>query len=71
LWGVVTDRAAAVRVSPSDGPTVDVPTVRGDSGGGVRFYVAEVSREASIRLVALGTNGDQIGAVTVPPVPPQ
>lgn len=70
LWGAVTEEVATVRVMPSDGPTAEVPTV-GGAGLGVRFYVWPVSREASLRLVALGATGQQVQAVTVPPVPSQ
>ena len=69
-WGVVSSRAARVQAITEDGTTSDVEILGGGADLGVEFYVSYVDRLVAVTFVAFGPNGEELGRVDPPPIPP-
>ena len=69
-WGLVSERTAAVRATTEDGTTSDAELFGGEAGLGVKFFMSYVDRLGVVTFVALGANGEELGRVDPPPIPP-
>ena len=69
-WVVVSEQTERVRVVSEDGTMSEEPTLGREAGLGARMFVSYVNRLQGVTFVALGANGEELGRVDPPVLPP-
>ncbi len=59
-----------MRATAEDGTTADAEVFGGDARLGAKFFMSYVNRLGAVTFVALGANGEELGRIDPPPIPP-